>query len=458
MKKFNIYSCLLNRDAVISTIWSVLQQLVVAASTYLIVKSIQMVTAGDLNQGIQYISAFVISLVLVYLPNTLSMAYLQRWRLSSIEKFVNAFIDFNKGKTTWGHSRNKVIKESWLTNESFAVFDGATGLLYQLLSTLMNSLFNIMVIAWALDSRIMGWYAAAGAVLVGVNYISRGFISKSSLAMQESRNALSSSMLSAWQNIFIGNKFNFENWHQLFSDRFRHSRKAAASYDITRSVISSITVCVALLIVALGNGIFLWENQQNIPAVAALFITMPRQLQIIQSIFSFFNLTLSWNGVRNQLKTLEETLLSNSGTKDSLTYVQIPELSLTEKKNEIPLSTADFFFKNIQDSTNGRRTLRGPNGTGKSTLLSVLKEKTGDSSFMLPTNYEDLSFSIDFLGHSDGNRLLAVFEKIAELESVKYIILDEWDANLDGKNLSLINDAIERLAETKVIIESRHRG
>lgn len=138
--------------------------------------------------------------------------------------------------------------------------------------------------------------------------------------------------------------------------------------------------------------------------------------------------------------------------------MQIPELSLTEKKNEIPLSTADFFFKNIQDSTNGRRTLRGPNGTGKSTLLSVLKEKTGDSSFMLPTNYEDLSFSIDFLGHSDGNRLLAVFEKIAELESVKYIILDEWDANLDGKNLSLINDAIERLAETKVIIESRHRG
>ncbi|MNT06215.1 hypothetical protein D3C72_1408710 [compost metagenome] len=76
----------------------------------------------------------------------------------------------------------------------------------------------------------------------------------------------------------------------------------------------------------------------------------------------------------------------------------------------------------------------------------------------MPTNYEDLCFKTDFLNHSDGNRLLVVFNRIAELEEVKFIILDEWDANLDGNNLILVNEAINKLAQNKVIIESRHRS
>jgi len=458
MKKFNVFSTLVNRDAVWSTIWSIIQQLVVASSTYFIVKAIQSATSGQLELGLKYIAAFVTSLVLVYLPNTLSMAYLQRWRLSSIEEFVRSFIAQNKGQTSFGHARNKVKVESWLTNESFNVFDNVTNLLYQILSTLMNSVFNILVIALALDSRILGWYIFAGVVLVASNYFFRRKISKASLSVQESRKDLSTSMLSAWQNIFIGNRYNFENWNSIFSENILKARSSATSYDIIRSLISSGTVSIALLIVATGNGIYLWENRESIPAVAALFITMPRQLQIIQSIFAFFNLMLSWTGAKDQLKALESVVQVSQATNESSKYIKFNSIELFDGRTCNPLTELHSFAEKVKATASGRWTLRGPNGAGKSTLLSLLKENTGEQSFLLPTNYEDLCFKTDFLNHSDGNRLLVVFNKIAELDEVKFIILDEWDANLDGNNLVLVNEAINQLAQSKVIIESRHRS
>ena len=450
-------SILMNRDAVWSTIWSTIQQVVVASSTYFILEAIRNITSGKTDAALIYIGAFVASLVLVYLPNTLSMVYLQRWRLTSVENFVRSFIDYNKGQTSFGHSRNKSKTESWLTNESFTVLDTATNLLYQIYSTLTNSVFNILVIALALDIRILGWYFLAGGVLVASNFFFRTTIASASLAVQGSRNELSTSMLSAWQNIFVGNQHNFENWHSIFSDRMTKARTAATSYDLTRSLISSGTVSVALLIVAMGNGIFLWDNRERVSLMAALLITLPRQLQIIQSIFAFFNLTLSWTGTREQLRELEAVIRVSQKPNESMNYVKFEEIELFNGKECLFHQDFDSIKRQLKTFGNGRWTLRARNGAGKSTLLSLLKEDMGEEAFLLPTNYEDLAFKTDFLNHSDGNRLLSVFQRISELENIKIIILDEWDANLDGINLSRINDMIEKLSANKIVVESRHR-
>ena len=82
------------------------------------------------------------------------------------------------------------------------------------------------------------------------------------------------------------------------------AKVAATRYDLVRCAISSGTVSLVLIIVAIGNGVCLFENSGQISMIAALFITLPRQLQIIQSVFSFFNLTLSWTETYAQLKGL----------------------------------------------------------------------------------------------------------------------------------------------------------
>lgn len=439
MKSFKIQSTLFNKAAVASTVWSTLQQLVVASSTYFILQAIRHSTAGDLPMGIKYLVAFVLSLVLVYIPNTLSMLYLQKWRLASIEQFVQAFVQYNKGKVAQGHSRNKAQSESWLTNESFSVYDEVTNLLYQIYSTLTNAVFNILVIALALDSRILAWYLLASLILVTSNFVFKAQLTKAALNLQSTRKDLSNTMLSAWDNIFIGNKHNFDLWQTRFKSGIQESKKSAAQYDLVRSLISGGTVSIALLVVATGNGIFLWENQSNLSVLVGLMITLPRQIQIIQSIFSFFNLSLAWTGAHQQLKELENILGVGQLPVDSSPYIRLDEIALTTRGQS-------------------RWTLRGKNGSGKSTLLSKIKEQLGETAFLLPSRYADLRFQNEFLAESDGNRLLKVFQEIANLKDVQFVLLDEWDANLDGENLAKIDAAIQTLSLDKVVIESRHRA
>ena len=207
------------------------------------------------------------------------------------------------------------------------------------------------------------------------------------------------------------------------------------------------------------NGIFLKEQLDNPTAFAALLVSLPRQLQVIQNIFAFFGLTLSWEGLRAQLKELEEILGISQTSRDLEEFVKLDEISVTNGGGKISVSKVSQLKGFLDQKDNGRFTLRGKNGAGKSTLLSILAEHTGESSFFLPSHFSDLSFKSDeLISQSDGNRLLHAFEEIKNLSEVKFVFLDEWDANLDISNIDKINSAIEVLSQRKVVLESRHRA
>ena len=397
--------------------------------------------------------------MLVYIPNTISLVYLQKWRLRSFATFVEAFVEQNTGRTTWAHARDKVENEPWLTNESQVVYDSATNLLYQMISILLSTVFNVAVIAVAVDQGIVFWYLAAAVVLFAANFIFQKLITAASLKVQTARNGLSQTMLLAWENILIGNSHNLSRWQGLFNSGVAHTAKAAVSYDVTRSLISSATVSVAMVLIAVGNGIFLVHNQANTALVAALLVTFPRQLQIVQNIFAFFNVHLSWAGVAQQLERLAGLVTLTVADRNVHKYVQIGDIILSNGGEEKTFSKTDDFLNQISLESTGRFTLRGRNGSGKSTLISLLKEVTGAASFYLPAKFSELQFADSAtVKESDGKRLVAVIRELETLSGVKYIFLDEWDANLDGDNLKIIDAAIETLSQSRVVVEARHRN
>jgi len=450
---------LMSKEAAYCLGWAALQQMVVAASTYFIIEAIQLVTEGALAVAMKYVLAFVASLILVFVPNTISLVYLQKWRLRSFARFVEEFVRANGGLTTWAHGRDKARFESWLTNESTLVYGNATDIIYQAYSILLSSLLNVLVISIAIDRRIMAWYLAAAAVLFVSNLLFQKSIARVSLSAQNTRKDLANVMLSAWENIFTGNKYCLGHWQARFGARLAETSKAAVVYDRTRSVISSVTVSVALLVIGAGNGIFLYENQNEPPLIAALLITLPRQLQIVQNIFAFFNTYLSWIGVASQLNELGRVIEIGQSPKDLSAFVQLEHIVVSSGTDQRKFASIPEVFAHISAHEYGRLTLRGKNGSGKSTLLSLLAEKTGESSFFLPSNFTDLAFADEnLLNNSDGNRILAVFRELRDLHDVKYVLLDEWDANLDGANLQLVDAAISELAKSKIVVESRHRG
>lgn len=451
--KKNITSTLLNRQGAYCAFYATIQQLVVAASTYFIIEAIQFTTNKDNSSALLYTVLFVASLIVVYLPNMLSILFLQKWRLASFGKFVELFTKENYGRTTLAHQRHKIKYESWLTNESSNVYTESTDLLYQAYSTFLSALFNISVIAFAIDGRISLWYLFAGAVLFASSWAFQSKIAKSSLNLQESRKALANTMLTSWENIFVGNRYNLLKWKNGFSQRLSSASESAVKYDLTRSLISSITVSVALIIIAIGNAIFLFENQSNVAALATLMITLPRQVQIVQFIFSFFNTYLSWKGVSYRLAELESVVRLADSAESPEKYVKYEKIKVSQHGKENALK------EDLLNEKSGRFTLRGENGAGKSTFLSLLSERTADKSFFLPSNYADLEFQkMQTVSGSDGQRISHVFDEIEEIDGIDLILLDEWDANLDQKNISILNEKIEKLAQDKLVIESRHRA
>ena len=458
MPKFKIESTLMNRDAALSTFWSTLQQMIVAASTFFILRAIERATNSDMRSATWYISGFVISLVLVYLPGSLSVIYLQKWRFTSFASFVERFAAANFGKTTRGHSSHKFHSESWLTNESSTVYEHATNLLYQIYSTLLNSALNILVIAFALDQKILIWYLLAFAALIFSNRIFKSKLSEVSKDAQQSRKILSTSMLSAWDNIFTGNNHNFSNWQTRFLNNLSDAREGSARLERIRAALSSGAMIVALIIVAIGNGLFFLENLNRLPVVAALFVTLPRQIQIIQSIFSLYAFSLSWTGTLAQLKELESIVEPQISLQDPTTFITFSEIDFSLAKEKFVHSHLKCVERFLESRSNGRISIRGKNGAGKSTLLSLLKETYGERAFLLPTRFMNLSFKNDISVQSDGNRLRDVMNEIEVLDGIHVVILDEWDANLDPANVREVSLAIDRMATRKLVIESRHRN
>ena len=458
MPKFKIESTLVNRDAALSTVWSTLQQLVVAASTYFILRAIERATNGDMPSATWYISGFVLSLVLVYLPGSLSMIYLQKWRFTSFASFIERFATFNFGKTTRGHSSNKLHSESWLTNESATVYEHATTLLYQIYSTLLNSALNILVIAFALDQKILFWYLLAIVALIFSNRLFKSKLSEVSIDAQRSRKTLSTSMLSAWDNIFTGNHHNFSNWQTRFLNNLKDARKGSARLEMTRASLSSGAMIVALIIVAIGNGLFFLENLNRLPMVAALFVTLPRQIQIIQSIFSLYSYSLSWTGTLAQLRELESIVEPQNSSPDPASFITFTEIAFSRSDEKFEHSHLKDVERFLESRSTGRISIRGKNGAGKSTLLSLLKETYGQRAFLLPTRFMNLNFKRDISQQSDGNRLRDVMNEIEALDGIQLVILDEWDANLDPVNVREVSLAIDRMATRKLVIESRHRN
>ena len=326
-------------------------------------------------------------------------------------------------------------------------------------SILLSSIFNIAIIAIALDLRILGWYFGACAILFISNYLFKSKISKASLNLLNSRKKLSNVMLSAWENIFIGNKYNLKNWQEKFKKNIEFTTKFAVSYDITRSIVSGITVSAALIIISIGNGVYYFENSANLVAIAALLITFPRQIQIIQNIFAFFNLLLSWQGVREQLKQVTSIIDLSAKQKNLEPFIKFEHISFFNGEKIKQYANFSDIIYDLNITNKGRITLRGKNGTGKSTVLTYLAEYTADASFYLPSNNSELAFiNSSIISQSDGNKIRHIFSELLEIHGIKFIFLDEWDANLDDENINKIDDIIKKLSNEKVVVEARHRS
>lgn len=94
--------------------------------------------------------------------------------------------------------------------------------------------------------------------------------------------------------------------------------------------------------------------------------------------------------------------------------------------------------------------MSGANGSGKSTLLKMIKEMRADALLLgAETGFLDTDN-----GLSTGQRRVKEIEYVLSMAPT-LVMLDEWDANLDGENCRKIDQLLDEASRRMVVIEVR---
>lgn len=200
---------LINKAFVIALSFLIIQQLIVASSTYWIAKlAKQVIENKDFSL---YLVLFILSLTLVYIPASMAAVYLEKSKYLALEKYIQRF-QFNFSNQTSIRS-NKEFKNyhlPFLSSEGFLVFDESARFIFDWISVVLNVLLNIIALSFVLDISLTLSYLVGIFLFSIIIFSFKKRIHKEGAKAQSARTALQTILSLAWDNILLGNKYNHD--------------------------------------------------------------------------------------------------------------------------------------------------------------------------------------------------------------------------------------------------------
>ncbi|MHB1221975.1 MAG: AAA family ATPase, partial [Gammaproteobacteria bacterium] len=261
-----------------------------------------------------------------------------------------------------------------------------------------------------------------------------------------------------WDNIIIGNMYNFSIWWKQYTVRWNAYNESSANNVLFAQISSTCAMILSLIPVA-ATFLWLFLTTNNPSKLAALIVTLPRQIQIIQHVEILSTYAMYWHGTYAKLKALISTLILPTDDKNQyIKRIKKREIQFVVNKEPIIFPTIKYFIEMLGNMKNGRITIRGKNGSGKTTLINLIKRELGERAYYLPTNTRLLFESTIGGSFSTGQKMKACFEELKKnLLDDKVLLLDEWDANLDEKNIQIISEMLDVFSKKCCVVEISHR-
>jgi hypothetical protein len=425
-------------------------QCIVAGSTIFLTRVIESFQAGE-NYS-TYVYLYLLSMAIPYLPGCMSFVFLQKWINEVHFAFVEKLTGQMSGKIEkYRDAKLKARAEAVLARNSFPVVKDYISFVHDLASFSLNSVLSMLVIGFLLPSRLLWGYASSLLLCFFIVIGLRKIISAASEEYENRYIAYSSILDRSWENITLGNQHNEKIWRQRKS-MSGHSFYAA-SY---RLQILKQGGNLLLAAASLGPTIFLiasivHDGTAAAGVIAAVMVSLTRIFLIINSLSALVYKFLDWSSMKARLNVLFDTG-SSVAADGALGAGVVGSIAINGKLVTSVAQAAEM----VSQAGSGRFTITGSNGSGKSTALLALKNIFRDESFIFPAHHGDLMWRSDDTALSTGQKTGAFLREIFELEGVKYLLLDEWDANLDGENRRAIDGILDELGRSKTIVEVRH--
>ncbi len=426
----------------------------------------QQITQGE--NFTPYLVLCLSSLALSYVP--LCIAYILKitCKQEAQRSFIENFIVANKNNIAeWNNKELKEQKISILTSEGPAAIHTFIDYTWDLYTYVLSVFLNVAALSIILEPLFSLTYGISLTCVFIVMKLKRKRQQMMTQKALKARIELSQSLLGAWDNVLLGNEYNFELWKEKTQNRVKicmQSNVALERFDqILAIVVSFITSIPSLLVVIY----FVILHRNNPVELASFIVILPLLFMNLSYTYQTLSLMFRWPMHLGKLKTIYNAIEPATYPAEFMkAKVQWPKISISEHITPSPCSqmtnetlmpvSASFDSLIGKTSSSCRLTLRGDNGCGKSTALMLIKEKLSNQAFFLPTQSQ-LTFSGEANRHSTGESLKHLLSEILLQVEADVLLLDEWDANLDKENQERLSTLIDELAIKKCVIEVRHR-
>lgn len=350
--------------------------------------------------------------------------------------------------------QNKTNKDKFLAAIGADASDYLSFILFismDIYSFSLSVLFGVLVLGFAIDKSLISGFVIGGLISFAVYRFFSRHIETNYTEAQSARTDLSGHLLKCWDNIFLNNQSIFNNFQNIFQNKFQvTSQRAINSATWTESLVFILGLTAGVpVFISICWVLWHLDGQKQSNVLIALLATLPRQFNILTMFRSIFQSLTNLLGVKAKFDVvLENTQIEG---RDLLPSIQCQEINFGSQKIE----NIESLQALISQNSSGRFEVRGPNGSGKSTLLLHLNMAL-ESSFYLPS-HPDLILGHEIRSPRSTGENLIDYIKFLETAPEKVILLDEWDANLDDTNLLRLEEQIQNLSKTRLVIEVRHR-
>jgi hypothetical protein len=191
------------------------------------------------------------------------------------------------------------------------------------------------------------------------------------------------------------------------------------------------------------------------PLVSQNFINSYYNVSSIMDGFNSSSWVLDAFQRLNRAVTFRDQLFARLKTETDLRpFIQAEALRLTQGQKVVDVAALLDDLAQLRQP--GLRTLRAPNGSGKTTFFTLCRARFGDDALFLP-NHHQLNFGLP--QGSSGQTTMAILKTIDAMpKKPALIFLDEWDANLDENNRAAALAMIERWSQDVCVVQAVHRG
>lgn len=442
-----------NKYLLICLMLLVVYQSIRAFSTYFLAKLIQ-----DIARGESFVVAmvgFMGSIVLPYLPWVWARRYLILADHQLMRSVIEAYAQNHWNQPSqWSDRALRDEQNAFISKEARDLIRQTIVYVFDGVSLATDFLLSLIVLVYVSDSRLLWGYAGAGFLLIfAIRPINR-VISRLASQLQNDQVRFDGHVQGSWDNIVLGNNLNFQMWSKAFDKFFQAYRDADVHLVTVQEAATSGLSALAIVLIFITN-FWLAIHHQDPILVGVLAATLPKQIAMLQSLRSISYYVTSYGSLAARFIGLQR-ILRRLPVSDVSSRVALERIEFRHsEKGVLHVASIDDLLEQVGTSA-GRLTIRGPNGTGKSTVLQILKDRLANKAYYLPAHHQLFFDGLD-ADASTGQATLRQLSLIQQDSQIKVLLLDEWDANLDQKNRTAQDQKIKELSHYISVIEVTHR-